>query len=62
MTLLNTRKGNYAAACALDFLNPPWNWIDAKSRGFHPAGRCCVVSICLSDATRTEWPNAHPKA
>ncbi|KAL8712055.1 MAG: hypothetical protein Q9225_007020 [Loekoesia sp. 1 TL-2023] len=38
MTLLNTRNGKYAAACALDFLNPPWNWVDAKTRGFHPPG------------------------
>ena len=38
MTLLNTRKGDYAAACGLDFLNPPWNWVDRKSRGNHPPG------------------------
>ncbi|KAL8704718.1 MAG: hypothetical protein Q9201_002142 [Fulgogasparrea decipioides] len=37
-TLLNTQSGQYAAACALDFLNPPWNHIDAKARGFHPPG------------------------
>ncbi|KAL8987443.1 MAG: hypothetical protein Q9177_003348 [Variospora cf. flavescens] len=38
MTLLNTRDGQYAAACALDFLNPPWNRVDAKTRGLHPPG------------------------
>ena len=38
MTLLNTRGGKYAAACALDFLNPPWNWVDIKTRGLHPPG------------------------
>lgn len=38
MTLLGTRDGQYAAACALDFLNPPWNWVDAKTRGSHPPG------------------------
>ncbi|KAL8916905.1 MAG: hypothetical protein Q9172_006055 [Xanthocarpia lactea] len=37
-TLLNTRDGVYAAACALDFLNPPWNRVDAKTRGLHPPG------------------------
>ncbi|CAF9919112.1 MAG: hypothetical protein HETSPECPRED_003949 [Heterodermia speciosa] len=38
LTLLNTRKGDYAAACGLDFLNPPWNWVDRKIRGNHPPG------------------------
>ena len=38
MTLLNTHEGNYAAACALDFLNPPWDWVDPKTQGFHPPG------------------------
>ncbi|KAL8690868.1 MAG: hypothetical protein Q9218_003782 [Villophora microphyllina] len=38
INLLNTRKGKYAAACALDFLNPPWNRVDAKTRGLHPPG------------------------
>ncbi|KAL8838792.1 MAG: hypothetical protein Q9176_004865 [Flavoplaca citrina] len=37
-TLLNTRDGEYAAACALDFLNPPWNHVSAKVRGYHPPG------------------------
>ncbi|KAL8646210.1 MAG: hypothetical protein Q9226_006963 [Calogaya cf. arnoldii] len=37
-TLLNTRDGKYAAACALDFLNPPWNHVDAKVKGNHPPG------------------------
>ncbi|CAO1596819.1 hypothetical protein XANCAGTX0491_000649 [Xanthoria calcicola] len=37
-TLLNTHDGKYAAACALDFLNPPWNHVDAKVRGHHPPG------------------------
>ncbi|KAL8733214.1 MAG: hypothetical protein Q9166_002231 [cf. Caloplaca sp. 2 TL-2023] len=36
--LLNTNDGQYAAACALDFLNPPWNHVDVKTRGFHPPG------------------------
>ena len=38
MTLLNTRNGNYAAACGLDFLNPPWNYVDENTRGFNPPG------------------------
>ncbi|KAL9589917.1 MAG: hypothetical protein Q9203_001272 [Teloschistes exilis] len=38
INLLNTREGDYAAACALDFLNPPWNQVDAKTRGLHPPG------------------------
>ncbi|KAL8810987.1 MAG: hypothetical protein Q9200_002149 [Gallowayella weberi] len=38
LTLLNTRGGKFASACALDFLNPPWNIVDAKTRGFHPPG------------------------
>ncbi|KAL8647135.1 MAG: hypothetical protein Q9210_005736 [Variospora velana] len=38
MTLLNTRDGKYAAACALDFLNPPWNRVDTKTKGLHPPG------------------------
>ncbi|KAL8651517.1 MAG: hypothetical protein Q9226_004672 [Calogaya cf. arnoldii] len=38
LTLLNTRGGKYGSACALDFLNPPWNIVDAKARGFHPPG------------------------
>lgn len=38
MTLLNTRDGKHAAAYALDFLNPPWNGVDAKTRGIHPPG------------------------
>ncbi|KAL8782092.1 MAG: hypothetical protein Q9213_005703 [Squamulea squamosa] len=37
-TLLNTHNGRYAAACALDFLNPPWNHADAQTRGHHPPG------------------------
>ncbi|KAL8835215.1 MAG: hypothetical protein Q9170_003411 [Blastenia crenularia] len=38
LTLLNTRDGKFAAACALDFLNPPWNSVDAATRGLHPPG------------------------
>ncbi|KAL8996568.1 MAG: hypothetical protein Q9169_003963 [Polycauliona sp. 2 TL-2023] len=38
LTLLNTHDGKYAAACALDFLNPPWNHVSAKVRGHHPPG------------------------
>ena len=38
MTLLRTRNGQYAAACALDFLNPPGNWVDARTRGLNPPG------------------------
>ncbi|KAL8765604.1 MAG: hypothetical protein Q9209_007386 [Squamulea sp. 1 TL-2023] len=37
-TLLSTHNGKYAAACALDFLNPPWNHVDARTRGHHPPG------------------------
>ncbi|KAI4237821.1 MAG: hypothetical protein L6R40_005846 [Gallowayella cf. fulva] len=37
-TLLNTQDGKYAAACALDFLNPPWNHVEAQVRGHHPPG------------------------
>ena len=38
INLLNTRNGKYAAVCALDFLNPPWNRGDVKTRGLHPPG------------------------
>lgn len=38
MTLLNTRNGVYAAACALDFMNPPWNHVDAHTLRAHPPG------------------------
>ena len=38
ISLLSTRNGRYAAACALDFLNPPGNWVDVDTRGFHPPG------------------------
>lgn len=38
MTLLNTRNGVYAAACGLDFMNPPWNHVDAHTSHSHPPG------------------------
>lgn len=37
MALLNTRNGNYSAACALDFMNPPWNHVSGRA-SLHPAG------------------------
>lgn len=37
IALLNTRNGNYAAACALDFINPPWNHVSGRA-SLHPAG------------------------
>ena len=37
MALLNTRNGSYSAACALDFMNPPWNYVSGRA-GLHPPG------------------------
>lgn len=37
MALLNTRNGNYAAACGLDFMNPPFNHVSGPASR-HPAG------------------------
>lgn len=37
IALLNTRNGNYSAACALDFINPPWNHVSGRA-SLHPAG------------------------
>lgn len=37
ISLLNTRDGKYAAACALDFMNPPWNHVSGRALS-HPAG------------------------
>lgn len=33
-----TNSGTYAAACALDFRNPPFNHIPLKDQGHHPPG------------------------
>lgn len=33
-----TNAGSYAAACALDFRNPPFNHIPLKDQGHHPPG------------------------
>ncbi|KAI9770182.1 MAG: hypothetical protein M1839_003248 [Geoglossum umbratile] len=39
VTLLHTRGGNYAAACGLDFLNPPpGHVVDRQTSGFNPVG------------------------
>ena len=37
-TLLNTRNGKYAAACVLDFVNPPWNWVTDQRSLANPSG------------------------
>ncbi|MCJ1466576.1 hypothetical protein MMC07_005196 [Pseudocyphellaria aurata] len=37
IALLHTRNGNYSAACALDFMNPPWNYVSGRA-SLHPAG------------------------
>jgi hypothetical protein len=37
MALLNTRNGNYAAACGFDFMNPPFNHVSGPASR-HPAG------------------------
>lgn len=37
LTLLNTRNGNYAAACGLDFMNPPWGYVSGPA-SLHPPG------------------------
>lgn len=37
MVLLNTRNGDYAAACGLDFMNPPWGHVSGPASR-HPPG------------------------
>lgn len=37
ISLLNTRNGNYGAACGLDFMNPPWNHVSGRA-SLHPPG------------------------
>lgn len=37
IALLNTRNGSYSAACALDFMNPPWNHVSGRA-SLHPPG------------------------
>lgn len=37
MALLYTRNGSYAAACGLDFMNPPWNHVSGPASR-HPHG------------------------
>ncbi|KAL8873474.1 MAG: hypothetical protein Q9174_001066 [Haloplaca sp. 1 TL-2023] len=37
-TLLDTRRGDFAAACALDFVNPPWGWVTDRRSLAHPSG------------------------
>ncbi|KAL8964165.1 MAG: hypothetical protein Q9183_004647 [Haloplaca sp. 2 TL-2023] len=36
-TLLDTRNGEYTAACALDFVNPPWGWVSDERSLAHPS-------------------------